>query len=229
METFCPNGDHLPADWRLFDYAETSGCDGEFRTEARILMAAANLFANKGYAGTAVREIVDAAGVTKPTLYYYFKNKEDLYRKLMDQTIGTFFRIMEESLAAPGDLRTRLVAFYGNIYRLFQANIDFLRLVNAMIYGPPGTTPAYDLKSRNERFERALNEMLDAGVAAGEFPEENREGVLLLLFGLIRSIQVHLVFKRSQDPFDDEESIRRVIDLIFDGAKASCRDAEPSS
>lgn len=51
-------------------------------TKVRILLAAARLFANRGYAGTSVREIVAMAGVTKPTLYYYFKNKDDLCIKL---------------------------------------------------------------------------------------------------------------------------------------------------
>ncbi len=63
----------------LFNRIWWSDTDRDQETRGRILLAAASLFANKGYAGTAVREIVAAAGVTKPTLYYYFKNKEDLY------------------------------------------------------------------------------------------------------------------------------------------------------
>ena len=41
-----------------------------------ILQAAVRLFARKGYEATSTREIVEAAGVTKPMIYYYFKNKE---------------------------------------------------------------------------------------------------------------------------------------------------------
>ena len=37
----------------------------------RLLEAATALFAEKGYAGTYVREIVTHAGVTEPVLYYY--------------------------------------------------------------------------------------------------------------------------------------------------------------
>ncbi|MBW2208934.1 MAG: helix-turn-helix transcriptional regulator, partial [Deltaproteobacteria bacterium] len=47
---------------------------------AVLLEAATALFAQKGYAGTSVREIVERAGVTKPVLYYYFENKEGLFR-----------------------------------------------------------------------------------------------------------------------------------------------------
>ncbi|MBN2125321.1 MAG: helix-turn-helix transcriptional regulator, partial [Deltaproteobacteria bacterium] len=49
-----------------------------------LLMAGITLFAEKGYASTAVREIVAHAGVTKPVLYYYFQNKEGLFRAILD-------------------------------------------------------------------------------------------------------------------------------------------------
>jgi AcrR family transcriptional regulator len=48
-------------------------------TRGRILETATDLFAEKGYAGTYVREIVEKAGVSKPALYYYFKSKEGLF------------------------------------------------------------------------------------------------------------------------------------------------------
>ena len=46
----------------------------------RILQAATRLFGQRGFAGTSVREVVDEAEVSKPTLYYYFKNKDSLFR-----------------------------------------------------------------------------------------------------------------------------------------------------
>lgn len=57
--------------------------EGEGARE-RILREATRLFGHAGYAGASVREVVEAAGVTKPTLYYYFKNKEDLFRQAVD-------------------------------------------------------------------------------------------------------------------------------------------------
>ena len=48
-------------------------------TRQRILDAAIRLFCQRGYHATSVREIVAAAGVTKPVLYYYFQSKEDLF------------------------------------------------------------------------------------------------------------------------------------------------------
>ena len=47
----------------------------------RIARVAARLFAADGYDATSVRNIVEAAAVTKPTLYYYFSSKEALAKR----------------------------------------------------------------------------------------------------------------------------------------------------
>src|SRR5918995_1021302 len=48
----------------------------------QLLDAAARLFAEQGYAATRVVDIVDAAGVAKGLFYWYFENKEALFREL---------------------------------------------------------------------------------------------------------------------------------------------------
>lgn len=48
----------------------------------QLLAAAARLFAEQGYASTRVVDIVDAAGVAKGLFYWYFENKEALFREL---------------------------------------------------------------------------------------------------------------------------------------------------
>ena len=53
---------------RVGVYVPVPGVDA-----AKIVAAAVRLFCEKGYEATAVREIVEAAGVTKPVLYYYFR------------------------------------------------------------------------------------------------------------------------------------------------------------
>jgi AcrR family transcriptional regulator len=50
---------------------------------ASILQAAETLFAGKGYLQTGIEEIADAAEVSTGTIYFYFKNKEDLLIRLM--------------------------------------------------------------------------------------------------------------------------------------------------
>jgi AcrR family transcriptional regulator len=59
-------------------------------TKERIISAAVSLFCHKGFEATSVREIVKAAGVTKPVLYYYFKNKKDLFHIIIESSLTPF-------------------------------------------------------------------------------------------------------------------------------------------
>lgn len=56
-------------------------------TKHKIFMAAAQLFFKHGYNGVSIREICEETGVSKPTLYYYYGNKEGIYKALVD--VGT--------------------------------------------------------------------------------------------------------------------------------------------
>jgi AcrR family transcriptional regulator len=47
-----------------------------------IMTKALELFSAKGYEGVSVNELTEAAGITKPTLYYYFKSKEGLFEDI---------------------------------------------------------------------------------------------------------------------------------------------------
>ena len=58
--------------------------------EARLLESALKIFSEKGYEGTSIREIIEGAGVTRPVLYYYFQNKEDLFRRLVEPLFNEF-------------------------------------------------------------------------------------------------------------------------------------------
>lgn len=51
----------------------------------KILQCAMDLFSSKSYEAVSVQELVDSAGITKPTLYYYFENKEGVYNSLISQ------------------------------------------------------------------------------------------------------------------------------------------------
>lgn len=205
--------------WNPFEGSLPTVDPDDHGKKEHILLAAASLFADKGYVGTSVREIVEAAGVTKPTLYYYFKNKEDLYVQLISTAILTFSQIVQEAAAQPGTMRARFLLVFSNIYHLFREHIDLLRLVNSMIYGPRGATPAYDLKPSQEFLERVFSEILKSGIETREINDRNSKEMLLLLFGLLRSIQVLLVLDPT-NPVLGQGDIERVIDFIFDGAKA---------
>ena len=98
----------------------------------RILRVAATLFAHKGYAGTSTREITEAARVTKPTLYYHFKSKKDLYLTILGDAMRIFRDGLCLSVTPSADMRTCLCSLYSGIESLVRRHPDVVRYVNAI-------------------------------------------------------------------------------------------------
>src|SRR5438093_777895 len=88
---------------------DTSAPNEAARQLARV---AARLFATRGYDATPVRAIAEAAGVTKPTLYYHFGSKEGLAQALLtaplDRLAATLHAILEGA-GAPVDQLVELI------------------------------------------------------------------------------------------------------------------------
>jgi AcrR family transcriptional regulator len=61
----------------------------------RILQAAATLFAEQGYAATTMAQIVRALGVTKPFVYYYFRDKQEIFERLSWRPTVACFTAMD--------------------------------------------------------------------------------------------------------------------------------------
>lgn len=94
------------------------------RTDAqreRILDAAAKLFATHGYANTTMAHLVRALGVTKPFIYYYFRDKQEIFETLSWRPAVDCLTAMD---FAPDDLRPAVVKVMEGIERLIRATIS---------------------------------------------------------------------------------------------------------
>lgn len=80
-----------------------------------ILNAALDLFYAKGYDAVGVQEIVERAGVTKPTLYYYFGSKRGLLQKLLESR----YEIMEKGVLEASRVKAELPEVLYQVAREF--------------------------------------------------------------------------------------------------------------
>ncbi len=81
-------------------------------TRRDILLAAADVFARRGYAAATLAELAEAAGFAAPSLYRYFESKEEIFRSLVDLFVremdATFEEPIEDQLPLAGKLETLL-------------------------------------------------------------------------------------------------------------------------
>jgi len=192
--------------------------EGEGSVRDRLLCAAVELFARKGYAATTVREIVDAAGVTKPVLYYHFGSKEGVYLALLGDALRTFEALLEEGLAQAGSVRDRIVRVLGDALDLMVANLDIVRLVHSVLFGHPQGAPFFDFEAFHHRFIGTLRDILDTGIASGELRAGNGEDMAYAIFGAFDVCQ-GMILLHPEVGFD-RNRLEGVLDVVFNGLLA---------
>lgn len=135
----------------------------------RLLTSALKLFTRKGYAATTVREIVTAAGVTKPALYYYFGKKEGIYFELMNEISAKFVALFDASRHEQRSVTERLLHLCDQAFSLLIDNLDMARLMYAIYYGPPQGAPFFDCESSRLKFRQEIRCLINDGIRRGEF------------------------------------------------------------
>ncbi len=92
----------------------TGSTAGESRSERKrelILKAASEIFAREGFAQAGMEQVARTAGVSTATLYAHFPGKADLFRIVVEETIGSIAEKVRRSAGIRGDARARLQAF----------------------------------------------------------------------------------------------------------------------
>lgn len=96
---------------------------------AAILDAARGLFAERGFAGTSIRSIAQAAGVNLAMVHYYFGNKEKLYGRVVEFELTELFRILRDNLAGRTVPHDMLAALPGFILALHRQRPELIKLL----------------------------------------------------------------------------------------------------
>lgn len=102
----------------------------------KILQVGVHLMATKGYQATSTREIVEAAGVTKPMLYYYFGSKEGLCKAGLRRFCDRFFVRLRDIIVDPLEPRKSLVEYIWAIFDFMEQHHDESLLYMSLFFGP---------------------------------------------------------------------------------------------
>ncbi len=188
----------------------------EDSARGRLMTAAIALFARKGYSATSVREIVAAAGVTKPVLYYHLGSKEGIFLAMMGEALAELEATATAAMNAGGSAAERIVRFLDGTFALVLEHLDAMRVLDAIYYGPPQGAPFFDFEAIHERFIGMLTTLVRDGMAAGEFRPGDPEDVAWALVGpfeVARGMSLchpEVEFGRAR--------LARLVQVVFDGA-----------
>jgi AcrR family transcriptional regulator len=192
--------------------------DGSLEPNARerLLETAIKIFADKGYAGTSVREIVEQAGVSKPVLYYYFQSKEGLFLAILEMAENLQTELLARVLESDGNILERLLLLYRRIYAGISVNRNLYKMIYGLIYGPPQGAPDYDLMRYHRHMFDAIRNIYKAGIDGGEVKKIETDEVAYLVLSLL-DFCLHM--DQVQPQLSDPQRPERLLRLAFQGIK----------
>lgn len=181
---------------------------------AHIARVAARLFAAEGFDATPVRKIVEAAGVTKPTLYYYFGSKAGLARALLTDPLNALIAAMRQTLDTQSEPVAALEAMIELNLAFSRDEPDRARFLYALFFGPLAAGIAEEIGRIIESLDSLWDELAGRMVAANVIDGGRVEGFLAMLRGAICVGTMDFLYC-GQDLQDDRAG--RVVTDLLDG------------
>jgi AcrR family transcriptional regulator len=193
------------------------------RKEARpdeILAAALASFAERGFAATRLDDVAARAGISKGTLYLYFKGKEDLFEAVVRATLIPNIERLEALTATfDGPSVQLLERLLLTVASVAESEIGAIpKLVVAEAGNFPELARFY-LDEVVRRGLRLIGSILRRGIQRGEFRQVDVEHAAFCVFG---PILLAALWKNSLEPYDDarldaQALARAHLDLLLRG------------
>ncbi|MFC7555181.1 TetR family transcriptional regulator [Pseudoroseomonas wenyumeiae] len=145
----------------------------EFDPE-EALQAALMQFWQKGYEGTSIADLTAAMGITKPSLYACFGNKEELFRKALDSYEARYRAISDAALAEPDTRRAveRLLQGYADLLTRQGMPHGCLGLNGAIACSPDSESVRQELIHRRLEAEAVVARRLERAREEGDLPAD---------------------------------------------------------
>lgn len=193
-----------------------------------ILAAALRVFARHGYKATRLEDVAAEAGVTKGTIYYYFKNKDALLLRLAEAGDRTEFANLEQQVAAgtgPVSAQLRTVLRKG-FAEPDDENRRLLRMVFLALHADAPRLFARVVQHGLVDGWALMAKLIERGKATGEFRADADAETAVRIFTsglLLQHLWRHTMGLNALDPFDQDRMVDSTIELFLHSLRPTVR------
>ena len=186
----------------------------ENQTLQRIKMNALQQFSQYGYEGVSIRDITRASEVTKPTLYYYFKNKEDLYRILASTSVEELLTILKQSITGEASTQSKVLSFLHAYSKLCSDHYYLVRFILTQAFNPSRQIPDIDSMSFSRNVTEMIEGIINEGVIRGEVSFDKSRFISCAIHSIIQTRITSLL--TLNDKTSSEAVVEGTISLILE-------------
>jgi AcrR family transcriptional regulator len=145
--------------------------DGDVK-RAAVLETAAHLFLEHGYRSTSMRELAELLKITKPALYYYFQNKEEILVECYRAGIASIEGLLDDAAVEHGTGLEKLQT-YLRVYAMAIVSHDFGRCVAMLDDSELSTAARREVRTLKRRIDASIRGYVEQGIADGSIGECN--------------------------------------------------------
>ncbi|GAA4752772.1 TetR/AcrR family transcriptional regulator [Sphingomonas daechungensis] len=171
----------------------------------RALAQALRVFWEKGYDGTSLTDLTEAMGITRPSLYAAFGNKDALFRKALDLYETEKLAYIRQALEQPTARGVAEVMLRGSVDNVmaYDEPHGCMGVITSVACGPDSQSVREDVVKRGEAAKRALMERFDRAKQEGDLPSHvDSEGLMRVLIAMLQGISVQASQGATRDELD---------------------------
>ncbi len=183
----------------------------------QIIEAAITVFTKKGFHQARMEDIAKAAGLSKGTLYLYFKDKDALIRAILDRIFSMEIGDLQAALVGTGTAVQKLYAFL-DLYIAEGASLEPILPIMYEFFGM--SLRRADVREvLSEQFYLSVSiieAIMQLGVMQGELRPLNTRSMAITFMALLDGASLQLAYGISLD--EANEHLRFSVDLLLEGA-----------
>jgi AcrR family transcriptional regulator len=183
-------------------------------TRAALVSSARALFAEGGYAGVSIEEIVRRARVTRGALYHHFEDKGDLFRAVFESVQQDLAaRLMEAAGAQPDPARHLEVGCHAFLDACAEPDVQRIVLLDGPAVLGWEAWHESDVNFGLELLQRSIVAAIEGGTMA----RQPVEPISHLLLGALNGAGLEIA--RSSDPARAQREMRKALDRLLTGLR----------
>jgi len=182
-----------------------------------LLAVAIDLFAERGFKGTSMRNVADALGVSVSNIYHYFGSKEGLWLAILEHSVKDLPRRLAAAANEGGDdpiqrFRALLTEHLKlSIRHLKESQIFF---IDQSMLSPEGMRV-------NRKIQKAVLDIYVREIGALNSSAQSKNDIKILAFNVLGLINWHLRWYREGGPLPADMVRQRIIDFAMQGVLCS--------
>jgi AcrR family transcriptional regulator len=180
-----------------------------------IMDASRDLFARFGYKKTTMEDIALTLRKGKSSLYYYFKNKDEIFQAVISLESDMLYGRLKEVVDSNGDPATKLKNYVFVRMETVRNLSNYQRVIKEDLYG--GYDFLLPVRQKSESLEEAyLKSILDEGVKGGVFQVVNTLTGAVGIAMALKGLEIPL-FRGDENMEDFKVQLDNILNILFFG------------